>query len=260
MLTDATRSESISGAPSSESVVGESPGETPGESLGESLGPAAPSRFERWEYCQAPLLGEQEWANALTHGGAALVWAFGAVAMSSAAIGKDLATSFCCLVFVASAVSVFAASALSHQLIHDPPLLRRLRAWDQGLIYAMISGTYTPLIWQFSEPRYRLWLLLAIWLAAGYGLYSKVFVEHRVDSIGTVSYLLLGWLPAIGLVGRVPPQVLFWMGTGGVIYTIGVILLMNDRRFRYLHAAWHVSVFLAASCHFWAIYRYVAAA
>jgi hemolysin III len=50
------------------------------------------------------------------------------------------------------------------------------------------------------------------------------------------------------------------MGTGGVIYTIGVILLMNDRRFRYLHAAWHVSVFLAASCHFWAIYRYVAAA
>lgn len=215
-------------------------------------------REPRREVCHAPLLPDEEWANALTHGGAALAWTFGGVVMARAAAGQTLMTVFCCLVFVVSAVSVFTASALSHHLIHDPSLLRRLRAWDQGLIYVMISGTYTPLIWRFSDESIRLPLLIGVWVAAAIGFHSKVFVEHRVNSIGTISYLMLGWVPAMGLVGKVPGNVLFWMAAGGILYTFGVAFLMNDRRWRYLHAAWHVSVVLAAACHFWAIYRYVA--
>jgi len=208
----------------------------------------------------APLLLEEEWANALTHASAALVWMFGAVLMARAAISQSLATTLFCLVFVLSAVSVFSASALSHHLLHCPRLLNRLRAWDQGLIYAMISGTYTPLIWQFASPSVRAPLLVAIWVAAAIGFHSKVFASHRINGIGTITYLLLGWVPALGLIGKVPGAVLFWMTAGGLIYTFGVVLLMNDKRIKYLHAGWHVCVVVAASCHFWAIYRYVATA
>ena len=209
----------------------------------------------------APLLLEEEWANALTHASAALFGMFGAVLMvRAAAAGQPLMTILCCLVFVLSAVSVFSASALSHHLLHCPRLLHRLRAWDQGLIYVMISGTYTPLIWQFSSQSVRTPLLIGIWVAAAVGFHSKVFAEHRVNGIGTISYLLLGWVPALGLVGKVPGAVLFWMGAGGVIYTLGVVLLLNDKRLKYMHAMWHLCVVAAASCHFWAIYRYVASA
>lgn len=209
---------------------------------------------------EAPLLPDEEWANALTHAAAALAWLFGAVLMVRAAAGQSMMTTFCCLVFVLSAVSVFTASAMSHHLIHCPRLLKRLRAWDQGLIYVMISGTYTPLIWRFADESVRGPLLVGIWIAAAVGFHSKVIAEHRVNGIGTITYLLLGWVPALGLVGKVPGEVLGWMAAGGVLYTLGVALLLNDSRVRYLHAGWHLSVVIAASCHFWAVYRYVATA
>ena len=36
------------------------------------------------------------------------------------------------------------------------------------------------------------------------------------------------------------------MGLGGVLYTIGVVFLLNDRRMPYMHAVWHLFVILAA--------------
>lgn len=226
----------------------------------DSPSPAVASTAEFSGFPPAPLLPGEEWLNALTHGVAAAAWVGGAAIMYQAAAQQSVMTIICCLAFVASAIAVFTASALSHYWIDEPQRLHRLRAWDQGLIYAMISGTYTPLIWQFADESIRGWLLAAIWLVAFVGFYTKVIAKYRVNGIGTISYLLLGWLPAIPLAGRVPAMVLFWMAAGGVIYTLGVVLLLNDRRMKYLHAGWHVCVVTAASCHYWAIYRYVAMA
>ena len=162
------------------------------------------------------------------------------------------------MIFIASAFAVFVASTLSHHLIHNPVTLHRLRAWDQGLIYVMISGTYTPLIWRFADDSWRMWVLVAIWLAAAAGFYSKVFVKHRGNSMSPLTYLLLGWLPAWWLVGVVSLGLFLWMLAGGLLYIFGISLLINDRKRKYLHAAWHVCVVIAASCHFLAVYQYVA--
>ncbi len=205
-----------------------------------------------------PLLHGEEWANALSHALGALAAVLGAVVMARSAVGQTVMTAFTCLVFVFSAAAVFIVSALSHHLIHNPYVLRRLRAWDQGLIYVMISGTYTPLIWRYAEDPLRTPLLLAIWVAAAVGFHSKVIAHHRVNSMSTLTYLLLGWLPSLGLIGKVPLGLLWWMTAGGIIYLLGITLLMNDRKLRYLHAAWHFCVILAASCHFFAVYQYVA--
>lgn len=218
-----------------------------------------PESIRAAEVVDAPILPGEEWANALTHATAALVWILGAVVMARAAAAQPLMTTFCCLVAVFSAVSVFTASALSHHLIHEPGLLRRLRAWDQGLIYVMIAGTYTPLVWRFADDSFRMPLLVGIWIAAAVGFHSKVIAEHRVNGIGTITYLLLGWVPALGLVTRVPGEVLWWMAAGGVLYTIGVAVLINDARVKYFHALWHLFVVTAAGCHFWAVYQFVAA-
>lgn len=211
---------------------------------------------ERVEH-DAPIQPDQEWANALTHWLAALAGLGGAWAIILRTSGLSIGTTLSCLTFVFSAVAVFVASAMSHTFLDDPARLKRLRAWDQGLIYAMISGTYTPLVYQFASPSMRTFVIVAIWVAAAIGFYSKVFAAHRINSIGTLTYLLLGWLPAMFLVGRVPFIVLCWMTAGGVIYTLGVVVLLNDSRMRYLHAVWHLLVISAAGCHFWAIYRYV---
>ena len=44
---------------------------------------------------------------------------------------------------------------------------------------------------------------------------------------------------------------------GGVVYSIGIVLLMNDSKLKYLHAGWHVAVMSAATVHYLGILYYV---
>ncbi|WP_218933415.1 PAQR family membrane homeostasis protein TrhA [Rubripirellula lacrimiformis] len=203
-----------------------------------------------------PTQPDQEWANALTHGIATIVSLVAGVFLIRAAADVDVGMMIACAAYTASVVGTFLCSTLSH-IVRRQPLLNTMRSWDQAFIYTMISGTYTPIVYQYASDGIRMWLLAAIWIAAATGFFLKVGVKHRVNSIGTVSYLLLGWLPALPLVGRVPAVLVTWMVIGGVLYTMGVALLINDHRVRYLHAGWHLFVMAAAASHWWVIWAYV---
>ena len=100
-------------------------------------------------------------------------------------------------------------------------------------------------------------LLIAIWIAAFAGIAGKLLLRHRVNNVATVSYLLLGWLPAIPLYGQVPSGLGWGMLAGGVLYSLGVLVLLNDSRTKYLHVVWHLFVIFAAATHFLAISWYV---
>ena len=69
--------------------------------------------------------------------------------------------------------------------------------------------------------------------------------------------MLLGWLPAIPLVGHVPSELAWSMFAGGAVYMLGVGFLINDGRRKYMHAAWHLCVMTAATCHYLGILYYI---
>lgn len=162
-----------------------------------------------------------------------------------------------CIVFSCSMATVYFFSTLSHA-VQEPVLRNRLRAWDQGTIYFLIAGTYTPFLWQDSPPGFRLAMLVAVWLAALFGFYAKVLAAHRINAVSTATYLALGWLPAIPLVGRTPWICFVWMLAGGLCFTIGVLFLKQSSRIRYAHAVWHLLVMLGSACHCTAIYQLLA--
>jgi hemolysin III len=149
---------------------------------------------------------------------------------------------------------VYFCSTMSHA-VYEPRRRNRWRAWDQGVIYCLIAGTYTPFIYCCSPAGWATPLLGVVWLAAASGLASKVLLRHRVNGISTVTYLLLGWLPAIPLVAGTPLESLVWMVAGGLAYTVGILFLIHDSRHTYYHAAWHLMVIAGSACHFIAIYR-----
>lgn len=162
-----------------------------------------------------------------------------------------------CLVYIVATLGTYLFSTLSH-IVRSQPLLNTMRAWDQAMIYAMIAGTYTPLTVKFADEPTRTLLLVAMWAGAGAGFVSKVTLRHRVNATGTVSYLLLGYLPAMVLASQVPAAIAGWMLAGGIVYTIGVVLLMNDAKMRYLHAGWHLMVILASAFHFYGMLGVIA--
>jgi hemolysin III len=150
-------------------------------------------------------------------------------------------------------MTVYLFSTLSHA-IDEPNRRHLMRSWDQGVIYLLIAGTYSPFIWQGSSGGGRVVLLSAVWLAALLGFYLKVFSAYRVNAVSSISYVLLGWLPALPLLGSTPSVCLNWMIVGGLCYTVGIVFWVLSEHVRYSHAMWHIMVMFGTGSHFYAIF------
>lgn len=197
----------------------------------------------------------QEWTNSWTHALGFLLSVPAGLVLVGMATKKSNSIAIACLVYAISLSTMYLFSTLSHA-IQSKELRHRIRALDQGFIYALIAGTFTPLIVAFLEPRMCVGMLAFVWVCAFAGFYSKVFSNHRINNMTSLSYLLLGWVPAMVLIGFVPITCFAWMLSGGVVYSVGVWFLQNDHRSRFHHAVWHVAVIIASACHYVSIWVY----
>ena len=202
-----------------------------------------------------PRDAHEEFANTLTHGAGVVLSVAGAVALLSSCSHWSVALA--CGLYAVTLVATYAASALSHG-VQQPDWKHLLGVWDQGVIFLLIIGTYTPFLVAYLPSSWTMPVLVLLWGAALLGFASKVLVKHRIDhTFSPLPYVALGWLPAMILAPFVPLACLLWMAVGGVLYTVGVIFLVLDRRVRYFHAAWHVFVLGGSSCHYFAILSFV---
>ncbi|MBI2478520.1 MAG: hemolysin III family protein [Planctomycetia bacterium] len=199
-----------------------------------------------------------ELANSLTHGTGIVLSLAGALVIIPATQSSKLGVQLSVVAYAASLVAVYGFSTLSHA-VQSMAEKHRLRAWDQGTIYFLIVGTYTPFVAVYLPSTQALVLTSLLWLAAGVGFWLKVVANHRINAFSSWSYLALGWFPALAFIGRIPPGCILWMAVGGISYTVGTVFLMLDHRVRYFHAIWHILVIAASTCHFYAIFKYVVA-
>ncbi len=204
---------------------------------------------------------DEEWANGLSHAIGSLL----SVAASWWLLKRIIpeatpAQIVASVVYCFSLVGVYTASTLSHWT-HSPVWRQRFRQWDQGLIYLLIVGTYTPFAVTCLDGWWHLVTVL-MWTIALLGFISKVVLSHRVDSVSLWIYLFLGWLPVL-IVPRFlthgPPETLVLMVAGGLAYSVGSALLANDHRMRFLHVGWHLFVILGSVLHYWAVWSYLVA-
>ena len=212
----------------------------------------SPSMMEKAAELKA---AEEEWANGLTHAVGLVGSAVAGFCLVQAVIGRGSTWQILsCSVYVATLVGVYAASTLSHW-VTNPNWRDTFRTWDQGLIYLLIVGTYTPLAVAFVHGWWQL-VTIGMWALAIGGFLSKVAVKHRVDGISLWLYLALGWLPILVVPCLlVSPYTMWLVLAGGISYSIGSILLMNDHRAPYLHVGWHLFVMLGSAIHFYAVWQ-----
>jgi len=201
---------------------------------------------------------EERW-NAGTHLLGGCLAAVGLVWMCSQFNGNwHSKSAVACVVYAFLLTLMYVMSTLSHWF-DDERNLKRYRALDQACIFLLITGTYTPFSIHFWNTFVANGLLMVMWVISIAGFIAKVFFSHRVNRVSVVGYVLLGWMPILGLPFHEhwPNDAMWWVLAGGIVYSLGTIFLLNDQKAKWCHPVWHLSVIAASAIHFAAVVLFV---
>lgn len=162
-------------------------------------------------------------------------------------------------VYWASLAGMFGASASYHLLSRSPTAVKWLRRLDHSMIFVLIAGTYTPLCVVVLPRAWGIPILVAAWVTALAGVIMKMLrVSTRGGQSGSWLYIVMGWgglLMLPKLLTDLSAAGLALLGVGGVLFTVGAVLLgkqsPNPRPavFGY-HEVWHAITVVAVACHF----------
>ena len=168
---------------------------------------------------------------AYSHGATVPIIAIGTIVLFVISTG-DISSQIVFLIYGASGIFLFSASFFYHsrkQLENGCSLWRKL---DHTAIFVLIAGTYTPICYLYLEGNMKWGILIAQRaLVVGGTLFKFLFINApRV--IGTLIYLVMGWIvliPIVTLVDTMPRVGLVLLGAGGLLYTIGAVIYALKR-------------------------------
>ncbi len=197
-------------------------------------------------------------ANAITHGIGAVLAVIGAVVLILASMRGTACLVASCTIFSITLVLVYVCSTLYHSLVRTRAR-HVFHILDHSAIYLLIAGTYTP----FTLITLRGWLGWTIfgieWGLAVAGVVFKSFAVGRFQVASALVYLAQGWFVVVAVVPLVHAlgwHGIFWLGAGGMAYTLGIVFFAFDR-LRYFHALWHLFVLAGSIAHYFAIFFFV---
>lgn len=203
----------------------------------------------------------EERANRLTHGVGFILSICGGIYLLVTALrGHGWERTLACVPYVVSLSAVYAMSTLSH-VRFDERRRALFRSLDQGSIYLLIAGSFTPLAVAYLPVSVCWSILGTMWAIALVGFAAKVFFSHQVNAVSVWVYVLLGWMPILAtpwLMASVPSSGLMLGLAGGLCYTLGTVFLVFDDRVAYFHALWHLLVMAGSTLHFLTNLWYVA--
>lgn len=159
-----------------------------------------------------------------------------------------------CSIYAICMTASFGTSASYHMLPqhHWRSGLRRL---DHAAIYALIAGTFTPLL-VFVGTTTAYYILGAVWILAVPAMLYKILGEQIEPRWSLASYIGLGWVGIIALPdfsAILPLSALIAIFAGGFFYSFGTVFYRRKgQSFRY--SIWHGFVLLGTGSFFTAIW------
>lgn len=171
------------------------------------------------------------------------------------------------VVYALSLTGLFGTSAAYHRLAHSTRARMWMRRLDHSMIFVLIAGSYTPICLLALDGAWRVSALSVVWAGALIGVILKFFRQDGVR-LGNSLYVVMGWAVLLilpELAERVQPAALVLLAAGGLLYTLGVVVLSRRRPdpvptvFGY-HEVWHSFTVAASACHYAMILMVVRAA
>ncbi len=169
------------------------------------------------------------------------------------------------LVYGASMIAMFSASALYHAFKDQEDGTSLWRRLDHLAIFFMIAGTYTPVCYIHLDGAWRSSILGVVWGLVAAGLILKLVYIGAPRVMTASIYLAMGWIgliPMHQLLMTMDSTSATLMITGGVAYTIGAVCYAVKRPnpapglFGF-HEIFHLFVVAGAALHYALVYRIV---
>ncbi|MGZ8158770.1 MAG: PAQR family membrane homeostasis protein TrhA [Methylobacter sp.] len=132
---------------------------------------------------------------------------------------------------------------------------------DQLSIYLLIAGTYTPFTLVTLRDSVGWQVFGIIWGMALFGIILDLVPKNGNRVLPVIIYLVMGWLMVVALrplLRALPIAGFYYLLSGGLFYTIGVVFYVLDNRVSYFHGIWHVFVLSGSFSHYVAVLNYVA--
>ena len=201
-------------------------------------------------------LGE-EIGNAITHGIGAILAIEGMILLllKSDTSLKVMASCF----YGISLFFLMLMSCLYHSFKSGSTVKRLWRRFDYSSIYLLIGVTFAPLYLVYLGNTLGIVLFCIQWFLIILGItIIGVFGPGRYRWVHFTLYFVIGWSGLMFLPDWIKKHefnLLWSILLGGVIYTIGMIPFLKDKK--YDHFIWHFFVLAGAIIHWFAIYLFV---
>jgi hemolysin III len=201
----------------------------------------------------------------LLHGSAAILSVVGGAALWARA-EFDFPRQLALLVFAASLVGLYTVSSLYHSVPWERTWKDRMQRVDHSMIYVLVAGTYTPIAFVVLEGPARAIALSVVWGIAAGGILQKIAFPDVGMWLSITLQMIQGWFGVLffwPLAERLPAPALFLLCLGGVLYSVGMVMLVTERPrlwphvFSY-HEVFHVFVIGGSAAHYAMTLFYVA--
>lgn len=198
---------------------------------------------------------------AYSHAATIPFFVLGTIILVADCAGKP-AIQLAVLVYGLSGIFLFSSSFLYHankRKENDKTLWRK---FDHTAIFCLIAGTYTPLCFLYLDGAMKWSIIGAQWGLVIAGTVFKFIFINAPRYIGTLIYLIMGWIvliPLFTLVHTMPGGVLVLLFAGGVMYTVGAVIY----GFKWpdpcpgvfgFHEIFHIFVSTGALLHLWMVW------
>lgn len=166
------------------------------------------------------------------------------------------------LIFCLSLAGLYGASSLYHFSNGTPTVIKKLRKLDHSMIYVLIAGSYTPLLYAILPAPKNIVLVCAIWCIALAGIVMKLLWINAPRKLSAALYILMGWFIAIDFpaLGSLPFCAVFLLAAGGLLYTVGGVIYAikkpNISEMFGFHEIFHIFVILGSLCHYLMVLLY----
>nr|WP_246628770.1 hemolysin III family protein [Algoriphagus marincola] len=204
-----------------------------------------------------PQSPSEELANTFSHGLGLLLGLVGIPFLVKKSLEtQDIKFTIGAIAFSLGILMVYAFSTAYHAA-KNPIKKNRLQILDHVSIYFLIAGSYTPMVLAILTTDKSIIFLSIIWGTVLVGTFFKIFFTGRFKTLSVILYLTMGWLAVFffnDLLEKLSVETLFWIGAGGLSYTIGVFFYVKSERL-FFHAIWHVFVLGGTVSHFIAVWK-----